>query len=114
MASSTYSFTWNKATLGALNDAVVARMKGLAFKTLNEAKKGAPVLTGVLQNSIRVADADRTTEVIAAGGSMAGASVLYARRREYENRAHPETKYYMRNAFTWLKNNYKNEFKGLI
>lgn len=112
--SSEYNFKWNQLVLGELRSMVTERMKGCALKTSNEAKKGAPVLTSTLQNSIRVVDVDSATEIVAAGGEMNGAEVAYARIREYQNNLHPNKKYYMRNAFIWLKDNYKKEFKDLI
>lgn len=111
--SRAYSFKWNKSILKNLDDSVVARMKGCALKTSNKAKEGAPVLSGTLQNSIRIVDIDRTTEVLAAGGEMEGSKVLYAWLREYKNKANPDKRHYMRKAFKWLKKNYKKEFKGL-
>lgn len=114
MASASYTFTWNQATLGKLRKNAMARLVKLGLQINNKAKGNAPYLTGALVNSIRVdTSADETVYVIA-GGNAFGKSVPYARRREYENRAHPNTKYYMRNAFQDGVRNFKEQFRNLI
>lgn len=116
MPSSAYSFsfTWNQSTLNKLRKNAMARLLKLGYKINNDAKSNAPYLTGALVNSIRVDASESDVVYILAGGNAFGKSVPYARRREYENKAHPNTRYYMRNAFQDGVRNFKEEFRNLI
>lgn len=114
MSNMTYTFTWNQSTLDKLRKNAMARLVKLGLQINNKAKSNAPYLTGALVNSIRVDDSASETVYVIAGGNAFGKSVPYARRREYENRAHPNTRYYMRNAFQDGVRNFKAEFRNLI
>ncbi len=113
MSNANYTFKWNQAKLRSLKGSVIDRMINLGQKTANQAQRGAPVKTSALINSIRSTTDKKSHVYVVAGGSFNGYNVPYARRREHENKLHPNKKYYMRNAFSWLRENYANEFKGL-
>lgn len=113
MNSATYTFKWNQAKLNGLRGNVMARMLNLGFKTAAEAQHGAPVRSGALINSIRATTDHKNTVFVLAGGPFAGKNVPYARKREYENKLHPNKRYFMKNAFAWLDKNYTKEFKGV-
>lgn len=112
--SKSYTFTWNQNTLKKLQTNVMTRLLKLGYQINNKAKSNAPYLTGALVNSIRVDTSKDNTVYVLAGGKVLGRSVPYAKRREYENLAHPSKRYYMRNAFDDGVRNYKQEFKNLI
>ena len=63
----------------------------IATTISNTAKVAAPYLSGTLRRSISI-----KTNRLAQGTVVVGAPVAYARRREFENNAHPERKYYLR------------------
>lgn len=110
-----FTFSWNQSTLKKLNANAMQRLIKLGTQINNKAKSGAPYLTGALVNSIRVDTSEQDTVYVLAGGKAPnGAKVPYARRREYENNLHPNTRYYMKNAFQDSVRNFKQEFKNLI
>lgn len=113
MGKATYTLKWNKDELTSLKRKTFLGMKALAYKIEAQAKHGAPVDTGALVNSIRTTDDNQSNVLILAGGSISGKKILYAKRREYENRKNPQTKYYMRNAFKWGEENYQKYFKEI-
>lgn len=115
MSSTSYSFTWNQSTLNKLKANAMQRLLKLGYQINNAAKANAPWDTGALANSIRVDTSEQNIIYVLAGGrAPSGATVPYAKRREYENKLHPSRKYYMRNAFRDETRNYKQEFKNLI
>lgn len=114
MSSAAYSFKWDTAKLSKLRGNFMKRALDLGFGTAREAQRGAPVLTGALVNSIRATTNGKDTVLVIAGGSVGGKKVAYARKREYENRAHQNKRYYMKNAFNWLEQNYTKAFKGMV
>lgn len=104
---------WNQSAISKLKTDVEKRMFSFGYKIANQAKAGAPVLSGALRDTIHVTEAQAGLVIISAGGSFAGKKVDYARKREYENQAHPNTRYYMTNAFKWGEDNVLNFFKGV-
>lgn len=113
MSKASYVFSWNQARISQLKQDVNKAMVTAAIDVSNDAKRGAPVDTGALVNSIRV-DTDKADEVyVLAGGKVGGKSVPYAKFREYNNRKNPQTKFYMSRAFASLKDNYLKYFKGI-
>lgn len=113
--SNSYTFTWNLNTLKELKTNAMQRLLKLGYQINNKAKGNAPYLTGALVGSIRVdASEDDTVYVLAGGKAPNGATVPYAKRREYENNLHPDTRHYMGNAFRDGVRNFKQEFKNLI
>lgn len=108
-----YKFTWNRPKLSKTKDNSKKATLALGFATANMAMKGAPVLTGALVNSIRVTDDSEGKIYILAGGKVGGKNIPYAKRREYENKAHPEKKEYMKKAFKWAEENYKKYYEGV-
>lgn len=111
--SNSVTFTWNQQVLDKLKTSVVARMLSMGYKIQNTAKGKAPYLTGALVNSIRIDTSKDNTVYVIAGGKIYGRSVPYAKRREYENHAHPSTRYYMRDSFRDTTRNYQTFFKDL-
>lgn len=115
MSSTAYSFSWNQATISKLRKNAMKRLTKIGYQINNKAKSGAPYLTGALVNSIRIDASEQDVIYVLAGGkALNGAKVPYAKRREYENNLHPNTRYYMRNAFAEATRNYKEQFKDLI
>lgn len=113
MSKASYTFTWNHPRIDRLEQNVNKAMVTAAIDVSNEAKRGAPVDTGALVNSLRV-DTDKADQVyVLAGGKVGGKNIPYAKRREYENRKNPQTKFYMSRAFASLKDNYQKYFKGI-
>lgn len=86
--------TWNNGALTELQRRMNGGILRMAFDIASRARFNAPVKTGALRNDIRVSAEQHDVYVLA--GS---ARVPYARRREYENNLHPETKHYMKRAF---------------
>lgn len=113
MRKAGYSFRWNQSCISRLRTDTLKAMLTAAIDTSNVAKRGAPVDTGALVNSIRVDTTKRNEIFVLAGGNNVGKKVPYAKRREYENRKNPQTKFYMRNAFQDLGQNYTKYFKGI-
>ena len=69
--------------------------RSMADRVFSDARMRAPKLTGALRSDGRVEEsADRTEFVVKFGDSR----VPYARKRHYENRSHPDTKYYLQDA----------------
>ena len=91
--------TWNQGALTELQRRMNGGILRMGFDVASRARFNAPVKTGALRNSIRVAPEGRDVYIIA-GSSR----VPYARRREYENNLHPETKHYMHRAFESVMN----------
>lgn len=108
-----YKFSWNRPRLSRVRSNSKQATLALGFGIANEAMRGAPVLTGALVNSIRVTDDSNGTVYVLAGGSVGGKSVPYAKRREFENKKHPNKRFYMRNAFNWGNKNYQRYYKGV-
>lgn len=113
MAKSNYSFTWNGARVNRLKKDLTKAMVTAAIAVSNDAKRGAPVFTGALVNSIRVDATKEGAVYVLAGGKVGGKKIAYAKYREYNNRKNPQTKFYMFKAFKNLEQNYPKYFKGL-
>lgn len=105
---------WNQAKLSSLRRNVVTGIIKLGNAIGNQARRNAPVDTGALVNSIRVSTDDNDEVYILAGGAVAGNSIPYAKRREYENNLHPSTKHYMSRAFESETKDITKYFKGTI
>ena len=69
----------------------------MGFLIAQKARANAPHLTGALRNSIQLRTADGGGTILITAGSS---RVPYARRREYENKAHPWTTHYMGRAYS--------------
>lgn len=113
MSKANYVFTWNQPRIDQLKQNVNKAMVTAAIDVSNEAKRGAPVDTGTLVNSIRPITDKKDEAYVLAGGKHGSYLVPYARFREYNNRKNPHTKFYMSRAFASLKDNYLKYFKGI-
>ena len=112
MAKST--FKWNQAGLNNLNRGITKGLLNIGAAIAKQARTNAPVDTGALKGSIRVAEKNATTVYVLAGGNVGGKSIPYALRREYENNLHPDKKHYMRNAVKTVANSdIKQYFKDI-
>lgn len=108
--SRSYKLTWNNGKLTDVQRKTNQGLLRMGFDIASRARANAPVLTGALRNSIRTTTEGETVFVIA--GS---ARVPYAKRREYENNAHPTTTHYMGRAFTSIMNsNWEKIYFGEI
>lgn len=112
MSSASYSFKWDQSKLNQVKDNVMEAMVDLGMDTVYRAQGGAPVDSGALVESIRLATSGNQLLVLA-GGTASGYNVPYAKFREYNNNLHPGTRYYMRNAFGWMEQNYLKYFRGI-
>lgn len=87
----------------SVSSAVQLALTDIALLVQNSAKINAPYLTGNLRWSIST-DFNKIQQWIA----IVWSPVAYARRREYENFAHPDRRYYLHRAWTdneWQINN---------
>lgn len=75
---------------------------------LERARQNAPIKTGALRKSGRQTRVNLQWTVTFGGGN-----VPYARRREYENNLHPNTKYYLKRAGQWAAGQAEHYLKGL-
>lgn len=113
--SSSYSFKWNTVKIQQIKHNTIMGLIKMGYDINNRAKAKAPVLTGTLVNSIRVdvTERDQGNVYVLAGGTAGVYKAPYARRREFENNKHPNTKHYMRNAFNEATKNYSKYFKEI-
>ena len=70
---------------------MVKGLDNLSKTILNKARMNAPVLTGALRASGNISNTGMYSRVI-------GFSVPYATVREFNNKKHPNTKFYLRRA----------------
>lgn len=108
MNPSKVKLTWNNGALTELQRRMNGGILRMAFDIASRARYRAPVKSGALRNDIRVT-ADQHDVYVLAGSSR----VPYARRREYENNLHPETRFYMHNAFNdIMSSNWEEKYFG--
>lgn len=113
MTKASYSFKWNQSRIGQLRTDTRKAMVTAAIDVSNDAKRGAPVDTGALVNSIRVDSTKNDQVLVLAGGKVGGKKIAYAKFREYNNRKNPQTKFYMFKAFKNLEQTYPKYFKEI-
>lgn len=94
----TTKFTWNQAVLKALESQITNGLQKLGEAIVKAERSHAPVDKGTLVQSIRVERESPTKMLVIAGGNSNGSSVPYARRRNFENKLHPNTKHYVENG----------------
>ena len=108
-------FAWNKNKLTSLDMNTQQGLVMMGYDVANQAKRNAPYETGNLRNSIRAVRVPTGGVDIIAGGNFGGKSVPYAKRREYENKKNPQTKFYMKRALnTVLQSNWQQKYFGGI
>lgn len=104
----TVKLTWDNGALTEFQRKCNVALFKMGSDIASRARANAPVLTGALRNDIRIVPEQGTVYVLA--GS---ARVPYARRREYENYAHPQTTHYMGRAFASVVNsNWQQKYFG--
>lgn len=103
---------WNQSALNRIRENITKAMVDLGMDTAYEAQKNAPYDTGALVESIRIS-VQRGKLFVVAGGTASGYNIPYARRREYENNLHPDTKKYMHNALDWAGKHFEEYFKDI-
>lgn len=91
------SFKFSNQALATMEKRIKEGMFQMGYDMANQARRNAPVLTGALRNSIRV-EPENNVVYVKAGGNVAGYRIDYALKREYENRLHPDTRFYMKRA----------------
>ncbi len=110
----TVKLNWNKPALTDLNREITKGLLNIGAAIASKARNNAPVDTGALKSSIRIAQQDSTTVMVLAGGHAGSFSVPYALRREFENNLHPNKKFYMTRAVKEIaKSDIKQYFKGI-
>lgn len=108
--SRSYKLTWNNGKLTDIQRKTNQGLLQMGFDIASKARYNAPVLTGALRNSIRTTTENEAVYVIA-GSSR----VPYAKRREYENKKHPNTTHYMGRAFSdVMSSNWEEKYFGGI
>lgn len=107
------TFKVKQDVLSRVRENITKGLVKMAYGISNQAKRNAPVDTGALKNSIRVATDGKNTVAVIAGGLVGGKSISYALKREHENKKHPDTKRYMGRAFEQETANYAKYFKGI-
>lgn len=108
--SRSYQLTWDRGKLTEMERKTNLGLFKMGSDIAARARYNAPVKTGALRNSIRVTTEAGAIYVLAGGGR-----VPYARKREYENRLHPETTHYMGRAFADIYNsNWEETYFGDI
>ena len=110
MAAKT-EFKWNQPQVMKVREMFRKGLINMGFAIANQARRNAPVETRALENSIRTTVSNNDTVYVIAGGTVGkdeqGVArvvngrykIPYARRREYENKKHPQTKHYLGRAF---------------
>ena len=91
------SFKFSDQALKTMERRIMEGMFEMGIDMAAQARRNAPVLTSALRNSIRVEE-DGNVVYVKAGGNVHGHQIDYALKREYENNAHPWTRYYMKRA----------------
>lgn len=99
MAEASATMTWYPQAVEAVRRQFGAGLFKMGDAISNRAKPNSPVLTGTLRNSIRVEEEGTNTVVVRAGGRVGVFNIDYAEIREFHNRKHPATRYYMTRAF---------------
>lgn len=103
-------FTWKQNALHELSRQCNAGLFRMGTDIASKARANAPVLTGALRNDIRIHPENGVVYILA--GS---ARVPYARRREYENNAHPWTTHYMGKAYdSVINSDWEHKYFGGI
>lgn len=101
---------WDNGALSELQRRTNMALFKMGTDIASKARANAPVLTGALRNDIRV-EPQQGAVFIVAGSSR----VPYARRREYENKAHPYTTHYMGRAYSSvIASNWEEKYFGGI
>lgn len=111
--ASDVSFKWNESTLSRVRRNIAKAILSLGQDTAYRAQTKAPVDSGALVNSIRLSKTTDNEVVVAAGGTASGFNVPYARFREYNNKLHPNKRYYMKEAIDWANENVTKYFKDI-
>lgn len=104
---------WNQAAISQIEKRLKQGTISLAYDISNRSKSHAPYLTGALVQSIRVQDAGKNTIYVKTGGSFGGAKVPYAKKRFYENRKHPATRFYLRKGMNEAMDGFTKHFRGV-
>ena len=111
MASAT--MTWYPQAVEAVRRQFGAGLVKMGYAISNRAKTNAPYLTGALRNSTRVEEGEGAV-LVRAGGHVGMFNVDYAEIREFHNKKHPATKYYMTRAFNeTVSGDISKYFKGV-
>lgn len=110
------SFKWNNSAVNDLQSRFWQGMVAMSYDIANHSRSHSPVLTGNLKASVRVQETNNDNRIeVVAGGITGGVNVPYARRRNFENEAHPSTTHYMEKGLDdVIKGDWKNKyFKGV-
>ena len=115
------SFSWNTGAVNAIQDRFRQGLVKMGTAVANQARDTAPYKTGALRNSIRVTTLGSRDDVyVAAGGSVGGKSVPYARIHElggWTGRNHAvyiQPKHYLANSLqNILRTDWTKYFTGV-
>ncbi len=114
VGSASFRIKWDNAAINDIERRTAQGLIAMAADVATHARNRAPVLTGALKSSIRVDGSKLSSYVVyVRAGGVGG--IKYARRREYENKAHPWTKHYMSNGLKdTTSGNWQRFFTGRI
>lgn len=110
------SFKWHQAQVKAVENWFMGGLIHMGFAIADKARANSPVDIGALKNSIRTTVDGNNKVYVIAGGTVGKdeqgvARVIngrfkipYAKKREYENNKHPNTKFYLHRAFETVTN----------
>lgn len=88
---------WDNHAIADIEKRTAQGLIAMGYDVAKNARNRAPVLTGALKSSIRIDTSKMSSyTVYVRAGGIGG--VKYARRREFENKLHPQTKHYMSNG----------------
>lgn len=114
VSSVNISIKWDNGAISQIEKRLAQGLFAMGADVATHARNRAPVRYGMLKSTIRVDPYNTSPYVVfVRAGGIGG--VKYARRREFENNLHPETKHYMSNGLKdTLSGNWQKFFKGRI
>ncbi len=111
--SASATMKWYSGSVEKIQRQFGAGLVKMGTAISNRAKTNAPYLTGALRNSIRV-ESETNAVYVRAGGHVGMFNVDYAEIREFHNKKHPATRYYMTRAFNEIvSGDISRYFKGV-
>lgn len=99
----------DKLSIGRINQIGLVNSTQLIAK---QARENAPIDTGTLKKSIGIEPGQITTSTKEA--RVGSRKVVYAIRREFENKRNPGKKYYMKRAYDNAEDIVKEQFQKAV
>lgn len=89
MSNVSVKLTWDKQSLGKIENKTMKSLFNLGFDIAAQARRNAPYQTSALRNTIRAQEAGNNAVDVIAGGSYGGKKVNYAAAVEYGHKQTP-------------------------